>query len=68
MDDRACCCPSLPMVRVLMPPTLTRHHQVDLLLCGHHYRVSRQALAAIGAWVEILPAAHAADGSALALV
>jgi hypothetical protein len=41
---------------------------VELLLCGHHYRVSRQALAATGAWIEILPAAHAADGSALALV
>jgi hypothetical protein len=28
---------------------------VDLLLCGHHYRVSRQALAAAGARVENLP-------------
>jgi len=28
-----------------------RAHPVDLLLCGHHYRVSRDALAAAGAVV-----------------
>jgi hypothetical protein len=51
-----------------MPPTLARPHQVDLLLCGHHYRVSQQALAAAGARIEILASAHAADGSVLALI
>ena len=68
MDDRSCCCPSLPVVRVFMPAIPARPHQVDLLLCGHHYRVSRQALAAAGARTEILPRAHAADGSVLALI
>jgi hypothetical protein len=38
-----------------MPPTATRRHSVDLLLCGHHYRVSSQALAATGATVSELP-------------
>jgi hypothetical protein len=34
-----------------MPPISARAHPVDLLLCGHHYRVSRDALAAAGAVV-----------------
>jgi hypothetical protein len=34
-----------------MPPSPGRPHQTELLLCGHHYRVSRQALAAAGATV-----------------
>jgi hypothetical protein len=37
------------VVRVVMPPAPARPHPVDLLLCGHHYRVSRDALAAAGA-------------------
>ncbi len=34
-----------------MPPVPGRPHPVDLLLCGHHYRVSRAALRAAGATV-----------------
>jgi hypothetical protein len=34
-----------------MPATAARPHPVDLLLCAHHYRVSRAALAAAGAVV-----------------
>jgi hypothetical protein len=34
------------VVRVLIPPAPARPHSVDLLLCGHHYRASRAALAA----------------------
>jgi len=41
-------------VQVIMPPTAARPHSVDLLLCGHHYRVSCQALAAAGATVREL--------------
>ena len=52
---RACCCPAKAMVRVLMPPTAARAHETELLLCGHHYRVSRQALATTGARVRELP-------------
>ena len=51
----ACCCPAIPVVRVVMPPTLARPHPTDLLLCGHHYRVSRQKLAALNATVQKLP-------------
>jgi hypothetical protein len=53
--SRACCCPARPVVRVLMPPTASRPREVDLLLCGHHYRVSCEALAAADATVTELP-------------
>jgi len=46
---RACCCPARPVVRVLIPPTSARPRSVALLLCGHHYRMSCAALAAVGA-------------------
>jgi hypothetical protein len=36
---------------VLLPPTSARPHTADLLLCGHHYLRSRDALAAAGATV-----------------
>jgi len=36
---------------VLLPPTSARPHTADLLLCGHHYLQSRDALAAAGAAV-----------------
>src|SRR5215472_11356359 len=48
---RACCCPAKPMVIAIMPPRRGRKHPTDLLLCGHHYRVSRKVLAAAGATV-----------------
>ena len=54
-SDRACCCPAKAVVQVVIPPTPTRPHPTDLLLCGHHYRVSRRALAAGRAVVHELP-------------
>jgi hypothetical protein len=42
-----------------MPSTARRPHPTDLLSCGHHYQVSRQALAAAGAAIFCL------DGTAL---
>jgi hypothetical protein len=66
LEDHACCCPAQPVVRVIMPATPERRHSVDLLLCGHHYRVSRQALAAVHARVEDLPGK--ADAAAAALL
>jgi hypothetical protein len=42
-------------VQLVMPPTQVRPHDTDLLLCGHHYRASRTALAAAGAVVRALP-------------
>jgi hypothetical protein len=53
--DQACCCSARAMVQVLMPPAPARPHRTELLLCGHHYRVSRQALAAAGATARELP-------------
>jgi hypothetical protein len=64
-EDRACCCPAYPVARVVMPPTAERRHSVDLLLCGHHYRVSRQALAAAGARIEDVPGRPGAARAAL---
>jgi hypothetical protein len=53
--DLACCCPAKAAVRVTMPPTPARRRETDLLLCGHHYRASRTALAAAHALVQALP-------------
>jgi hypothetical protein len=55
LADRACCCPAWPAVRVIMPAIASRPQEADLLLCAHHYRVSRQALDAAGAVVIELP-------------
>jgi hypothetical protein len=48
---RSCCCSAKPLVVALIPPAPGRPHPTDLLLCGHHYRASRAALAAAGAIV-----------------
>ena len=64
-EDRACCCPAFPVVRVIMPPTTERRHSVDLLLCGHHYRVSRRTLVAAGARIKDLPGRAGAAEAAL---
>jgi hypothetical protein len=64
--DRACCCPARPVVQAIMPPTLERRHSVDLLLCGHHYRVCRPALAAAGA--RIVTLSGSADATAAAFL
>ena len=50
-SDRACCCPAQPAVIVIMPPGSGRPATTDLLLCGHHYRASKAALAATGATI-----------------
>jgi hypothetical protein len=47
--ERACCCLAKPVVVVVVPPAAGRDHPTDLLLCGHHYRAARAALAAVGA-------------------
>lgn len=55
--DRACCCSARPAVIAVMPPGMGRSHPTDLLLCGHHYRESEQALAKAGAAVFSLSGA-----------
>src|ERR1700745_2238207 len=47
-SQRACCCPALPSVIAVIPAN-ELHAPVELLLCGHHYRQSKQALAASAA-------------------
>jgi len=54
LTDQACCCVARAVVRVVMPPVADRPHETELLLCGHHYRVSRAALSAAGASVHEL--------------
>lgn len=49
--DHSCCCPARPMVIAIIPPSEDRPHHTELLLCGHHYQVSRQALRAARATV-----------------
>lgn len=49
--ERACCCPSRPAVRVVLPSTVERDHVVDLLLCWHHYRRSLTRLTSMHARV-----------------
>jgi hypothetical protein len=61
--DQACCCVARAVVRVVLPPAPGRPHETELLLCGHHYRVSRDALAAAHARVEEL-GGRAADVTA----
>jgi hypothetical protein len=61
--DQACCCVARAVVRAVMPPSPGRPHETELLLCGHHYRVSRDALAAAHARVEEL-GARATDATA----
>ena len=68
MDDRACCCPSRPIVKILMPAVPGRPYRMDLLLCGHHFRLSQWTLATAGAVARILPGRFAAESSELALL
>jgi hypothetical protein len=68
MDDKACCCPSRPVVKVLMPPAADRPYRVELLLCGHHFRLSQWTLAASGAVARVMPGGSAGRVSGLALL
>ena len=63
LTDQACCCVARAVVRVVMPPTAARPYETELLLCGHHYRLSRAALSAAHASVHEL-AGNLADPSA----
>lgn len=59
-SERSCCCVAPPAVIVVVPPSAGRPLATELLLCGHHYRLSRRALAERGDTVLDL------DGSPLA--
>ena len=49
LTDRACCCPAQARGHGGHPGGPRHPHPADLLLCGHHYRVSLAALRAAGA-------------------
>jgi hypothetical protein len=49
--ETACCCPSRPAVRVLVPAAGDRPRATELLLCGHHFRRSADSLSRAGASV-----------------
>lgn len=51
LAERACCCPGRPVVKVVMPPAPAHARAMDLLLCGHHFRASQEALTEAGATV-----------------
>lgn len=49
--DHACCCTAKPAVMAIMPPSPTRRHRTELLLCMHHFRMASQGLENAGAIV-----------------
>lgn len=51
LAERACCCSAWPVVVAVMPPSAGRADPTGILLCAHHYRASRAALATAGASV-----------------
>ena len=51
---RACCCSATPTAQVVIPANVGRSHPSDLWLCGHHFRIHRDALAQQGAAVFLL--------------
>jgi hypothetical protein len=44
----SCCCPAQPIFQAVILPGGTTTDPVELLLCAHHYRQSREALARLG--------------------
>jgi hypothetical protein len=51
-----------------MPPTSGRSYRIELLLCGHHFRLSQWTLAAAGAVAGVLPGRAGDQTSELALL
>jgi hypothetical protein len=51
-----------------MPATPSRPYRVELLLCGHHFRLSQWTLAAAGGAAQVLPGQRAAEVFEMALL
>ncbi len=49
--EPACCCTARPVVVAVLPSTGASADPVELLMCGHHARVSWPALKEAGAFV-----------------
>jgi hypothetical protein len=54
MENRADCCSARATYLVVLPATATRAKPAELLLCGHHLRISRATLDAQHAFVQDL--------------
>lgn len=65
--ERACCCAAKPAVIAVMPANDRRPHPTELLLCAHHYRASKVALAAARATVLHMNGNRVADSDGWAL-
>jgi len=49
VGERSCCCAAPPRVRVILPIPGRAGQMVDILLCLHHYRLSRTRLTELDA-------------------
>jgi hypothetical protein len=50
-DGRSCCCIAPPAVRVVLRPKSRTSSSVEILMCGHHYRVAKAGLSRMNAMV-----------------
>ena len=53
--ERACCCSAKPTTVAVLQARPGRAAPVDLLLCNHHYREAKAALAVAGAEIHRAP-------------
>lgn len=56
--NRSCCCVARPSVVVVLQPTHDRPHPTEVLLCGHHFELSRSTLLASRALAFNLEGEH----------
>ena len=64
--DRADCCSAAPVMRAVLPATSARVQPAELLLCAHHCRSARTALARAAAAVYDASGQLLSSGEALA--
>ena len=55
LAERACCCPAKPSAVGIMPSATDRSEPIDLMLCGHHYRIYEAGLQTAGAVLHYAP-------------
>ena len=65
--ERACCCAAKPAAIAIIPASDRRPQPTELLLCAHHYRASKRALAAAGATVLYMNGDRVADSDSWTL-
>ena len=55
LAERACCCPAKPSTVEIMPSASDRSEPIDLMLCGHHYRIYEAGLQTAEAVLHYAP-------------